>query len=70
MLATVEFDHKAPVDGGEVDDIGSDRRLPTEVHAQAPGAQVVPETPLGVRHALAQGAGAIELDRAHRIFGS
>jgi hypothetical protein len=49
MLTTVDLDHKAPFDTGEVDNIGPEQHLPAEASAiQLLLSDAIPQPSLGI----------------------
>ncbi len=61
MLSTIELHDQPSADAHEVDDVSTNRHLPPEsIAAQPPMAQVVPETPFGIRRVQAQSARVCE----------
>jgi hypothetical protein len=60
MLTTIDLDHKPGRKTYEIGEIGSDRQLAPKLEAaQAPSAQVVPNTPLGPAHVFPQIPGSL-----------
>ncbi|HEX8202920.1 MAG TPA: hypothetical protein VF590_20760, partial [Isosphaeraceae bacterium] len=65
VLTPIEFHDQAPFEADEIDDVGTDRCLPTEPAAvELAVPQVMPELPFGLRHRLAEMAGEVA---AHRL---